>query len=188
MLRASVLRVCVTTGAARAVQTTAAQPGFTIANVQHTVEGAPCGYRLRVSFDAVGLVTLRYARQIAAIHGTELNRPLPATAFGESMLVKLPPAAVTRFIGVFEGAEEAAEFRSKAMTGTLVALPVYDFRLSVKLLNQPGATASPSALDVVLDAGHAVMMHRCLSVALNHALGFTSGADLPVARDTRPPA
>jgi hypothetical protein len=161
-------------------------PGFSIVNVDEDITK---GYRARFLYaTSRDSVFLQYSKQIAPAMrrgpGDDTNNansnagggnnPQDTRTFGRPLAVALPTNAIVRMLSALESATDSVEFTSRTASGTFTrnGESNYIFNMKGKSLVNQNEDTVPTEFDFAIDAGHAIILHRFLSMALSETMGF----------------
>ena len=164
-------------------------PGFSIVRVEDDIAK---GFRARFMYaQSKNTIFLQYSQQLrprVATSGkggdddghdqqqqssnnnnTNNNKNL----FGRPLVVNLPLSVAVRMLSTLEAPGETTAITSRQASGTFEpdSADEYSFRLALKASGTVPSDV-PSEFNFVIDAGHAVVLHRFLRLAFTKMMGF----------------
>lgn len=156
-------------------------PGFSVVRVEDDLSK---GFRARFVYSmAKKSVFLQFSNQVGARRALNAgpadgedadDKGARTRTFSQPLVVAIPTNSALRILASLEAPTDAVDFASRQATGVFepVDSEAYTFKMSGKA-NMAVEGGAPTEFNFVLEAGHAVILHRFLRQALAETMGFT---------------
>jgi hypothetical protein len=162
-------------------------PGFSIVHVDENMDQ---GYRARFLYATTrNSVFLHFSKQIsqkrapglsaagasnvAEGHAATATTPGDNRTFGRPLMISIPVNTMVKMLTTLEGGDEPVEFNTRNASGAFQRLPGNNHSFAMRGTSSVNTDAElPTEFNFVIDAGHAMILHRFLNLALSEAMGF----------------